>query len=99
MSKLYPNILFRGINMPSVKTAISLEEKLFDQVNKLASDMHVSRSKLFTLAVKYFLKKQESKKLLAQLNSVYNDSPSDDEKSISKAMHKKQSEIIEHESW
>ncbi len=85
--------------MPSVKTAISLEEQLFDQVNKLASEMHVSRSKLFTLAVKDFLKKQESKKLLARLNSVYSDSPSEEEESISRAMHKKQNEIIEQESW
>ena len=43
--------------MPGVKTAISLEKNLFNQVNKLANDLHVSRSKLFTLAVKYYLKK------------------------------------------
>ncbi|NOQ46085.1 MAG: ribbon-helix-helix protein, CopG family [Desulfobulbaceae bacterium] len=85
--------------MPGVKTAISLEEKLFDQVNKLATDMHVSRSKLFTLAVKDYLKKQESKKLLAQLNAAYSDSPSEEEKAISKAMHKKQRKIVEQESW
>lgn len=85
--------------MPGVKTAISLEEKLFDQVNKLATDMHVSRSKLFTLAVKDYLKKQESKKLLAQLNAVYSDSPGEEEKAISKAMHKKQRKIVEQESW
>jgi len=85
--------------MPGVKTAISLEEKLFDQVNKLATDMHVSRSKLFTLAIKDYLKKQEGKKLLAQLNEVYRDSPSKEEEIISKAMHKKQRKIAEHESW
>ena len=56
--------------MPSVKTAISLEENLFNQVNQLANDLHVSRSKLFTLAVKDYLKKQEGKKILAQLNAT-----------------------------
>lgn len=85
--------------MPGVKTAISLEENLFDQVNQLASDLHVSRSKLFALAVKDYLKKQESKKLLAQLNAAYSDSPSEEEKAISKAMHKKQRKIVEQESW
>ena len=85
--------------MPSVKTAISLEEGLFNQVKRLASDMHVSRSKLFTLAVKDFLQKQENKKLLAQLNAAYGDAPSAEEKTVSKAMHKKQRKIVEQESW
>ncbi|MES9901904.1 MAG: hypothetical protein ABW168_04365 [Sedimenticola sp.] len=80
--------------MPGVKTAISLEENLFNQVKQLASDLHVSRSKLFTLAVKDYLKKQESKKLLAQLNAAYSDSPSEEEKIISKAMRSKQRKIV-----
>ena len=85
--------------MPGVKTAISLEKNLFNQVNQLANDMHVSRSKLFTLAVKDFLKKQENKKILAQLNAAYSDAPSEEEKTISKAMHRKQRKIVEQESW
>ena len=85
--------------MPGVKTAISLEKKLFNQVNELANDLHVSRSKLFTLAVKDYLKKQENKKLLAQLNAVYSDSPSEEEKIISKAMRIKQCKIVKQESW
>ena len=85
--------------MPGVKTAISIEENLFNQVNQLACDMHVSRSKLFTLAVKDFLNKQESKKILAQLNAAYSDSPNEEEKAISKAMRKKQRKIVERESW
>lgn len=85
--------------MAGVKTAISLEESLFHQVNKLAQDMHLSRSKLFTLAVKDFIKKQEGKKLLAQLNAAYDDSPDEEEYTVSKAMQRKQRKIAEHESW
>lgn len=85
--------------MPSVKTAISLEEELLNQVNILARDMHLSRSKLFTLAVKDFLRKQESKKMFAQLNAVYNDTQSEEESLISKAMHKKYRKIVGQESW
>ncbi len=85
--------------MPGVKTTISLEKDLFNQVNQLANDLHVSRSKLFTLAVKDFLKKQESKKLLAQLNAAYGDSPNEEEKTISKAMLRKQRKTVEQELW
>ena len=68
--------------MPRIKTAISLEEELFNKVKKLAKDMNLSRSKLFTLAVKDFLQKQENKKILAQLNSAYSDSQ--DEEDVSR---------------
>ena len=85
--------------MPGVKTAISLEKNLFNQVNQLANDLNVSRSKLFTLAVKDYLKKQENKKIFAQLNAAYSDSPGKEEKSISQAMQKKQRNIVERESW
>ena len=85
--------------MPGVKTAISLEENLFHEVNKLAAELHVSRSKLFALAVKDYLKKQESKKILAQLNDAYGDSSSKEEGEISRAMLKKQHRILGQESW
>jgi len=85
--------------MPGVKTAISLEKDLFNQVNQLANDLHLSRSKLFTLAVKDYLKKQENKKILAQLNAAYGDSPSKEEKTNSEAMHRKHRKIVERESW
>jgi len=85
--------------MPGVKTAISLDEKLFDRVNKLAHDMHVSRSRLFTLAVSDYLKKQENRALLTQLNQAYADHPSDEEQKISRHRQTKQRKIIEQESW
>ena len=88
-----------GDEMPGVKTAISLEENLFKQVNKLANDLHVSRSKLFSLAIKDYLKKQEGKKILAQLNVAYGDSLNKEEEVLAKAMQKKQRKIVGQEAW
>lgn len=85
--------------MAGVKTAISLEKKLFDQVNELAKEMQVSRSHLFTLAVKEYLKKYENKHLLAKINAVYDDIPSKEEAKIFRAMKQKQRRIIEVEPW
>jgi len=84
--------------MPGVKTAISLDEKLFNRVNELAQKMHVSRSRLFTLAVDDYLKKQENEYLLAQLNKAYA-ATDDEETKISKSMKSKQSKIVEQEPW
>ena len=85
--------------MPGIKTAISLDENLFHQVNQLASDMQVSRSRLFTLAVRDFLKKHETRKMLAQLNAAYDDDPNEEEKTVSDAMRKKHRNSMGQESW
>ena len=85
--------------MPGVKTAISLDEELLIKVNRLSNDLHVSRSKVFTLAVQDYLKKQENQSLLAQLNEAYDDLPDEKEREISEFMHIKHKKIIEQESW
>jgi predicted transcriptional regulator len=85
--------------MPGVKTAISLNEELFLKVNQLADDLHISRSKVFTMAVQDYVKKQENQALLARLNEAYEDSPDEEERKISKSMRRKQKRLIERESW
>jgi metal-responsive CopG/Arc/MetJ family transcriptional regulator len=85
--------------MPAVKTAISLDEELLRKVNSIASDLHISRSKVFALAVQDFLKVRENQSLLARLNKAYEDFPDKDEKAISKTMRLKHGKIVERESW
>ena len=85
--------------MPGVKTAISLDEELFNKVDKLAHKLHVSRSRVFSVAVQDYLKKQENKALLAQLNEAYSDQPSDEEKKVSKTAKAKHRKIVEQEPW
>ena len=85
--------------MPGVKTAISLDEELFKKVNKLAHKLHVSRSRVFTIAVQDLLHKQENKALLAQLNDAYSDHPNDEERKISKSIRDKHRKIVGNEPW
>lgn len=56
---------------PSVKTAISLQEDLFKKVNMLTSELHVSRSKLFVMAVQDFIKKEENKRNTIRNSTTY----------------------------
>ena len=83
----------------SVKTAISLQEDLFKEVNRLASELHVSRSKLFVLAVQDYIKKEESKNLLYQINNAFSDSPNSDESAVQGKMRVKHAKNIKSESW
>lgn len=85
--------------MPGVKTAISMDEELFDQVNRLAHELHVSRSRLFTLAVQDFLKNQENRALLARLNKAYSDQPNGEEQQIAQTMKARHRKVVGQEPW
>lgn len=83
----------------SVKTAISMQEELFKEVNKLAGELHVSRSRLFVMAVQDFIKKKESQNLLSQINNAFSDHPDSEEINIQNKMREKQSKKLEREPW
>lgn len=61
--------------MANIKTAISIQDTLFEQVEQLASDLKVPRSRIFALAVEEYLKRQENLQLLAKINEAYVDAP------------------------
>ena len=65
--------------MGSVKTAISLEESLFQQTEAVAKEMDVSRSRLLVLAARDFLERHRNKALLEAMNDAYDDMPSGEE--------------------
>jgi len=83
----------------SVKTAISIEKGLFNEVNLLADKMHVSRSKLFVMAVQDFIKKNENQYLLSQINSAFSETADSEHEKIQDAMRKKQLKNLEREPW
>ncbi len=75
--------------MPGVKTAISLDPDLFQQVCKMAEKMDISRSRLFALAMKDYLHNLESRQFLVQLNEVYSDEPDAEDIAVATAMRQK----------
>jgi metal-responsive CopG/Arc/MetJ family transcriptional regulator len=60
--------------MAHVKTAISLQESLFEQVDALADEMKVSRSRLFVLALEEYVSRHQNRQLLERINQAYRDS-------------------------
>jgi metal-responsive CopG/Arc/MetJ family transcriptional regulator len=59
--------------MPHVKTAISIEKPVFEQMDILAKTLNVSRSRLFTLAAREFIQRYHNIELLKQINDAYED--------------------------
>ena len=71
--------------MANIKTAISIEKPLFEEVDALAQELEVSRSHLFGLAAREFVQRHKSQKLLDAINAAYDDVPDPDEQKIGRA--------------
>ena len=60
--------------MRNVKTAISLEKPVFDQMDSLAKNLNVSRSRIFAMAAREFIQRHNNMELLKMINEAYKDS-------------------------
>jgi hypothetical protein len=83
--------------MANVKTAISIDKALFEQVDKLAGKLEVSRSHLFVLAVEEFIQRYENEQLLRQLNQAYDDLPLAEEEQLLQGRRSLQRNLVEGE--
>ncbi|MGA1794568.1 MAG: hypothetical protein ACMUIL_01810 [bacterium] len=87
-----------GIKKTSnVKTAISIQESLFEQAEALAKEMHISRSRLFMLALKDFIHRYQSRQLLERIDAAYDDAPAPSEKEFQRHMRSSHKRIVEDE--
>ena len=59
--------------MPNVKTTISIEQPIFEQMDVLAKNLKVSRSRLFAMAAREFIQRHNNTALLKLLNEAYED--------------------------
>ena len=83
--------------MANVKTAISIQESLFDDVDVLAHKMHVSRSQLFARAMRDFIRKQQNQQLLQQLNTAYDDVPDSEERKWQSQARRQHQQLMERQ--
>ncbi len=75
--------------MASVKTAISLQKSLLDQVDQLAQRLDISRSHLFVLAAEEFIQRRKNQELLAAINAAYDNSSDLEERIVPQEMRRK----------
>jgi metal-responsive CopG/Arc/MetJ family transcriptional regulator len=68
--------------MASVKTAVSIQKDLFEEAEKVACKMNVSRSRLFALALEDYLRRAQNRELLAQIDAANADEPDSAERTL-----------------
>ena len=81
--------------MAHMKTAFSLEESLFQQIEETAADLNVSRSHLLVMAVEEFLQKRKKQRIIESLNAAYADEPNEDELETMRRMLKNAQKVVD----
>ncbi len=67
-----------------MKTAISLADDLFFAVRQFAEEENISRSQVFARAVAEYIARRQNLLILRELNRVYQDPPTEEEKTLRK---------------
>ena len=83
--------------MPTVKTAISLEQDLMAKVQEVACTMNISRSRVFALAAEEFVHRQENRRLLEKIDAAYEGEPDPEEQIRLRASRRSFRKLIEGE--
>lgn len=78
-----------------MKTDISLPDSIFEEAEALAQQLGMSRSELYTEALKSYLQRYNRKRILGKLNEVYSQQSSD----LDPLMVKMQFMSLPEESW
>ncbi|MBW4427267.1 MAG: ribbon-helix-helix domain-containing protein [Nostoc desertorum CM1-VF14] len=78
-----------------MKTAISLPDSIFEEAEALARELGVSRSELYTKALKAYLRKYNRNQMLNQLNTVYSEESSE----LDPVLAKLQFTSLPREDW
>ena len=84
--------------MPTVKTAISLPEPLFERAEAVAQELRISRSQLVATALAEFVKQYERRALVEAINQAFEDEPpTAEERSVLRGIRGRQRRRLESE--
>jgi len=65
------NSSIKGITMSSIKTAISIDQELFERLEAERKSSGVSRSRFFARALEEYLHRRETHSMIEALNDLY----------------------------
>jgi hypothetical protein len=57
--------------MSTIKTAISIDKDIYDDVIHLTRELHISKSQFFSQAAQYMIDRKKNLNLLREINAAY----------------------------
>ena len=85
--------------MANIKTAISLQKSLFEQVEALAREMKVSRSRVIVLALENFIRDYYDKQLFDKINKACDETPPDEAENLRLQQIRRQHRRMAEGEW
>jgi metal-responsive CopG/Arc/MetJ family transcriptional regulator len=85
--------------MSSVKTAISVDSSLFDQAEEVAKELHVSRSRLYAMAMEEFLSRRKTQDTIDRLNAVHSAPQTEEDRQFVEAAEASLAELTRDDKW
>lgn len=85
--------------MPCIKTAISIEESLFKEADRLAREMKLSRSGLVSLAVKEYVERRKAEEMIRQINEANADFPDEEDEAFFRLANASFAKLTEDDEW
>ena len=78
-----------------MKTAISINDDIYQEAEQTAEQLGLSRSRLYALAIREFIQTHKPEAIIAKLNEVYSHQPSTLEEDILQANY----DLLSKEAW
>lgn len=85
--------------MPKVKTAISIDNTLLEEMVNLAQELEIPRSQVVSLALEDFIRHYRNKQLLNQINAAYADAPDSEDILTMEVIRSHRRNLGKHEEW
>ena len=81
--------------MATVKTAISIDRDLYDQIDRLAVERHSSRSSVLSEAARNYIELQNAVKLARSYNEFYKDyEPTEEDRQILEGIRRSAARVV-----
>lgn len=78
-----------------MKTAISINEELFESAERFARERSMTRSELYATALRHYLEERRSERITERLDEVYSEEPGD----LDPAIARLQTRSLPEDDW
>jgi metal-responsive CopG/Arc/MetJ family transcriptional regulator len=85
--------------MSTIKTAVSLDSRLYSKADKVAQEMSISRSRLFGLALEAYLERRDAVDLARSYNEAYSEPLDEEEQESLRCAEEAHWAALEPEEW
>ncbi len=82
-----------------MKTAISIPDDIFKDIDKLSRELHCPRSQILTNAAREYIERLKNKKIFEALNKAYSEKETEQEAELRRKGKKHYAKLLRGERW